>query len=123
MNNTELYKRLSRAEAAAAKQNAELMETLKDAYVRACEARDEESAAEFCRKIRNKLLEQSDAELSIDRLGLTAPSGSTFTAWLSFLKGFGNALSGKWSAYRQALRDITKQPGFPFDVKFPDKPE
>lgn len=28
----------------------------------------------------------------------------------------------EWEAYRQALRDITKQPGFPFDVKWPEKP-
>ena len=123
MQNNDLYKRLARAEAAAAQQNAELMETLRDGYERACEAQDEESAAEFCRKIRNKLLEQSDAEMSLDRLGLTVPSGSTFTAWLSFLKGLGGALTGAWSTYRQALRDLTAQPGFPFDVTFPEKPE
>ena len=123
MQNTELYKRLARAEAAAAKQNAELMETLKDAYERACEAQDEESAAEFCRKIRNRLLEESDAEMSLDRLGLTVPSGSTFTAWLSFLKGLGDALTGAWSTYRKALRDIPEQPGFPFNVEFPTRPE
>lgn len=123
MKNTELYKRLARAEAAAAKQNAELMETLQGAYERACEAQDEESAAEFCRKIRNRLLEESDAEMSFDRLGLTVPSGSTFTAWLSFLKGLGDALTGRWSNYRKALRDLTEQPGFPFDVTFPVKPE
>ena len=123
MQNNDLYKRLARAEAAAAQQNAELMETLRDGYERACEAQDEESAAEFCRKIRNKLLEQSDAEMSLDRLGLTVPSGTTFTAWLSFLKGLGSALTGAWSTYRQALRDLTAQPGFPFDVTFPEKPE
>jgi len=123
MQNNDLYKRLARAEAAAAQQNAELMETLRDGYERACEAQDEESAAEFCRKIRNKLLEQSDAEMSLDRLGLTVPSGATFTAWLSFLKGLGGALTGAWSTYRQALRDLTAQPGFPFDVTFPEKPE
>ena len=123
MQNNDLYKRLARAEAAAAQQNAELMETLRDGYERACEAQDEESAAEFCRKIRNKLLEQSDAEMSLDRLGLTVPSGATFTAWLSFLKGLGSALTGAWSTYRQALRDLTVQPGFPFDVTFPEKPE
>ena len=123
MQNNDLYKRLARAEAAAAQQNAELMETLRDGYERACEAQDEESAAEFCRKIRNKLLEQSDAEMSLDRLGLTVPSGTTFTAWLAFLKGLGGALTGAWSTYRQALRDLTAQPGFPFDVTFPEKPE
>jgi hypothetical protein len=28
-----------------------------------------------------------------------------------------------WSAYRQALRDITEQEGYPFNVQFPQKPE
>ena len=27
-----------------------------------------------------------------------------------------------WAAYRQALRDITAQAGFPWDVQWPDKP-
>ena len=27
-----------------------------------------------------------------------------------------------WAAYRQALRDITEQPGFPFDVVWPQPP-
>ena len=29
----------------------------------------------------------------------------------------------EWEAYRQALRDITEQTGFPFDVQWPTKPE
>ena len=28
-----------------------------------------------------------------------------------------------WAAYRQALRDITSQPGFPWNVDFPEQPE
>ena len=28
-----------------------------------------------------------------------------------------------WATYRQALRDITAQSGFPFDVTYPVKPE
>jgi len=28
-----------------------------------------------------------------------------------------------WATYRQALRDITTQEGFPFNVTFPSKPE
>lgn len=28
-----------------------------------------------------------------------------------------------WTAYRQALRDIPEQLGFPFNVVFPEKPE
>jgi hypothetical protein len=28
-----------------------------------------------------------------------------------------------WAAYRQALRDITTQPGFPFNIRWPDEPQ
>jgi hypothetical protein len=28
-----------------------------------------------------------------------------------------------WAAYRQALRDVTEQPGFPWDVNWPTQPE
>lgn len=104
-------------------QRAELMETLKDNYQRAVNERDEESAAELCRKIRNKLLEESDSSMIFDRVGLVVPSGETFTAWLEFLRGLGRALSNNWALYRKKLRDLPEQPGFPFDVEFPEKPE
>lgn len=29
----------------------------------------------------------------------------------------------KWATYRQELRDITEQEGYPFNVTFPQKPE
>jgi Phage tail assembly chaperone protein len=32
------------------------------------------------------------------------------------------ATKEKWAAYRQALRDITKQEGFPLTVVFPEQP-
>ena len=31
-------------------------------------------------------------------------------------------ITDEWETYRQALRDITDQPGFPDDVTFPEKP-
>ena len=117
------YKRLAKMESAAMAQRAELMETLKDSYQRAVNERDEESAAELCRKIRNKLLEESDSSMIFDRMGLVVPSGTTFTAWLEFLRGLGRVLSNNWAIYRKQLRDIPEQPGFPFDVVFPEKPE
>ena len=117
------YKRLAKMESAAMAQRAELMETLKDSYQRAVNERDEESAAELCRKIRNKLLEESDSSMIFDRMGLVVPSGETFTAWIEFLRGLGRALSNNWALYRKQLRDLPEQPGFPFDVVFPEKPE
>jgi hypothetical protein len=34
-----------------------------------------------------------------------------------------NTMSDAWATYRQALRDITAQDGFPHNVTFPTKPE
>ena len=53
------------------------------------------------RNIRDRLLEQCDWTQSSD-----VPEET----------------KNKWSKYRQALRDITKQSGFPFNVIYPEKP-
>ncbi|MGN1318898.1 MAG: phage tail assembly chaperone, partial [Lachnospirales bacterium] len=45
-----------------------------------------------------------------------------FSAWLGFFKKLGEVVNGEWAVYRQALRDIPEQEGFPFDVKFPSQP-
>lgn len=121
MNN--IYKTIARTEAMAAAQRDEMLEVMQEAYQRACENEDAESAAFYARKIRNKLLADSDKNMTFDRMGLSAPSGSTFTAWLSFLRTLGNVLGGAWARYRQALRDISEQEGFPFNIQFPEKPE
>ena len=84
--------------------------------------RYDETAAALARSIRNRLLKDSDAEVALDRLGLVAPSGSTFTAWLGFLKALGEALIGEWAQYRQALRDLPEQDGFPFSIVWPSAP-
>lgn len=34
----------------------------------------------------------------------------------------GNAKKLEWASYRQALRDIPSQPGFPWSVSWPEKP-
>jgi len=34
-----------------------------------------------------------------------------------------NTVTPEWASYRQALRDVTAQPGFPFAVEWPSKPE
>lgn len=33
-----------------------------------------------------------------------------------------NSNAAAWAAYRQALRDITSQPGFPHDIQWPEMP-
>lgn len=118
-----IYKRLAQAEAMAAAQKAETMEVLQAAYKRACEELNEEDAAAFARKIRDKLLNETDSRVALDRFNISVPSGTYFTAWLSFLKSLGEIIAGAWAIYRQALRDLPEQEGFPFNVTFPAPPE
>lgn len=61
---------------------------------------DEKKAEAEVRAKRNELLAESDAMMVEDR-----PTDKE-----------------AWATYRQALRDITKQAGFPYDVEFPAKP-
>lgn len=118
-----IYKRLAQAEAMAAAQKAETMEVLQAAYKRACEELNEEDAAAFARKIRDKLLNETDSRVALDRFNISVPSGTSFAAWLSFLKSLGEIITGAWAIYRQALRDLPEQEGFPFNVTFPVPPE
>ena len=111
------YKRLAQIEAMVNAQKAELEESLLAAYARACEEENEEEAAALVRKIRNKLLDNTDKRMSIDRLGLDVSSAARFIT--SITKIF----SGAWAQYRQALRDLPTQAGFPFNVEFPTPPE
>ena len=72
---------------------------------------------------RDALLAETDKEMCLDRLGLTSPEGSTFTAWIGFLKTIASAVFGPMAKYRQALRDIPQQEGFPYSVEFPQPPQ
>lgn len=82
-----------------------------------------EEAAANVRAVRDSLLQQSDCRMSLDRIGLTLPTGTTFTSWLVWLKKIAEYMCGAWAMYRQALRDLPAQPGFPYDVKFPTPPK
>lgn len=78
------------------------------------------------RAIRDKLLSDSDKQVLIDRLGIEIPETINAATMLNVIKdlfsSLGNILNGDWSKYRQELRDITKQPNFPYDVEFPKLP-
>lgn len=84
---------------------------------------DYEETARKVREKRNALLAESDKEMVLDRLGVSQPSGSSFADWLAFLQRISSVMFGEIARYRQELRDITKQEGFPYDVKFPEKPQ
>ncbi len=116
MNNN-YYKRLARIEAMSASAKAESEEILRKAYTAACEEQNEEEAAMLARKIRNKLLDKSDSQMSLDRLGLETSSATKFIASL------GKIFTGEWAKYRQALRDLPEQEGFPFNIEFPTPPD
>lgn len=68
-------------------------------------AAETENAAKVVRDKRNQLLEGSDNEMLVDRAD---PESEHYQAV---------------KAYRQVLRDIPSQPGFPFDVEWPEKPQ
>lgn len=113
----DLYKRIARAEAMADAQKSEWIETLQRAYENACSTQNEEDAAFFARKIRNKLLDATDKQMSLDRLGLETTSATKLIASLAKI------FSGTWAQYRKALRDLPQQDGFPFHITFPQPPE
>lgn len=88
---------------------------------------DFEKAAADVREKRDKLLKESDQYMTIDRIGISLPDTITastmLTAFRSLISSLKQATNGNMAVYRQALRDITKSEGFPYDVVFPQKPE
>lgn len=92
-------------------------------WLDAAKKQDYEETARKVREKRNALLAESDKEMVLDRLGVSQPSGSSFADWLAFLQRISSVMFGEMARYRQELRDITKQEGFPYDVKFPEKPK
>ena len=83
-------------------------------------------AAAEVRAKRDLLLVASDAMTQLDRLGMDLPDKVTATTMLSVFKEILTALwnitKGSIGQYRQALRDLPEQPGFPFDIDWPEKP-
>lgn len=123
MHNKNEQMRMARIEAITNKQRAEQPDAQQEALNAAIERGDEDTAAEIARAIRNRLLKDTDAEVALDRLGLSVPTGSTFTAWLDFFRHLGEALVGGWAKYRQELRDLPDQEGFPFAIVWPERPD
>lgn len=115
--------RLAKIEKLAENAKANMTDIMTKAYEQAVRDEDEDVAAELARKIRNKMLTESDKEVTLDRLNLIVPAGNSFTAWLAFLKDIAEMLTGEWAKYRQALRDLPEQEGFPLDIEFPKRPD
>lgn len=115
--------RLARVEAVCNQLRSEMDDILNEAYQKAVEDQDEARAAELARKIRNKLLEASDKECVFDKILPEAPTGTSFVDWVQWLRHLASMNTNEWGAYRQALRDIPQQEGFPFNVVFPIDPD
>ncbi len=85
----------------------------------------DELAAEVRAK-RDELLADTDKEFALDRVNLTIPEKVTASTMLNVIKDIfselGAVCNGSMARYRQALRDIPQQEGFPYDVKYPIKP-
>lgn len=83
--------------------------------------------AKIVRDERNKLLAETDKEMVLDRLHLEMPEEITLSNIVQGLKEFFTSLkeikNSPMAEYRQKLRDIPQQPGFPYEVEFPVKPE
>lgn len=75
---------------------------------------------------RDALLAETDKEFALDRVNLTIPEKVTASTMLNVIKDIfselGTVYNGSMARYRQALRDIPQQEGFPYDVKYPIKP-
>ena len=109
--------RLARMESICNQIKSDMDDVMRKAYERAVEDNDTDRAAELARKIRNRLLDKSDAQMSLDRIGLNT---SNATAFLTSLK---NIFNNDWAVYRQHLRDITAQEGFPFNIDWGKSPD
>lgn len=96
-------------------------------WLESLKEQEKDSLATEIREKRNKLLEESDKYMILDRLTMNFPQEISLTNIVSVIKDFFKTLSniknGSWAKYRQELRDLPNQEGFPYDVKFPDKPE
>ena len=65
--------------------------------------------------VENKPLDQAQTAVRNQRERLLSD-----TDWMALSD---NTMTTEWASYRQALRDITAQDGFPYSVIWPTKPE
>ena len=72
--------------------------------------------------IQDKTTEEILAEQSLDADNVRATRNKLLenTDWTQLIDSPVNKIA--WASYRQALRDITKQNGFPWNITWPNKP-
>jgi hypothetical protein len=96
-----------------------------DEWLNLAKQEEYDQLASEVRAKRDKLLEETDKEMCIDRIGLEIPDDINATNLLSTVKSIfktlKNSISNDTAKYRQELRDLTKQEGFPYNVEWPTK--
>ncbi len=119
--------RIARLEAICDKMRSEQPDVQESALQSAILANDEDLSAVLARVIRDRKLQESDARLAFDRFGITLPDSITATNLLKCFKelieGLKSMIKGDWAQYRQALRDLPEQAGFPFNISWPEAPD
>ena len=65
-------------------------------------------------------VEQERLEAVIEQARATRDRLIAETDWMALSDV---QMSDGWAAYRQALRDVPEQPGFPDNIDWPEKPE
>jgi len=104
---------------------SEIIENNIDKWLKDVKEKDYNEVAAEVRAKRNELLAETDKEMCLDRLNIKFPQELSMTNILTGLKeffdGFSNISNGKVAKYRQELRDITKQEGFPYKIVWPTK--
>ncbi len=67
---------------------------------------------------------QAEYDEYADRVRLERNERLTATDWTAVEDSpLSDTEKAAWRAYRQALRDVTEQPGFPYEINWPEKPE
>ena len=116
MKEISLEERIAKIEGTVNYLRTELDEIMFNTYQQAVKDQDEDLAAEVLRKIRNKKLRETDKEFTLDKLNLD------FSNATNFIQSLQNLTNNEWGKYRQELRDIPQQEGFPFNIIIPKNP-
>lgn len=74
-----------------------------DAWIAACAEKEREIIAKEAREARNRLIAETDYIMAADY-------------------PIDDDKRVEWAVYRQALRDVPEQPGFPYEIDWPHKP-
>jgi hypothetical protein len=79
--------------------------------------------SEFNYATKEWVLNSNLAVADITKRRLQLLVASDWTDTLSAKTRLGDALYNQWQTYRQELRDITEQAGYPFEVQWPTPPQ